>query len=310
MSYYIVIGDHPWCEWLGSVAGAEIAKETGIDQCSYPDKVAAQCAVDNLSLRLSRVRMVEGVCPALKEEPGAILVGGRSPMDWARDAGPYARTALAHGWTFDGIAWKYPGNTVSHPTAREVCEWFDYEVEPDTSDIPEVGPAFFAAAKLTTPESRALRAALQLTTDRLEEAFDTHIYDRENGDEPDANCEYTLAIKVGRDALAGIVAPAPDRSDLLVRLLEWADHMGGWEAPIWDEVKASTRAPAPSDPAIPALDARELATVLAALRFWQSRETVFASHVSEPLEEIATDGGTLLPLTVEEIDDLYERLNA
>ncbi len=52
------------------------------------------------------------------------------------------------------------------------------------------------------------------------------------------------------------------------------------------------------------LNNREVATVLAALRHWQ--------RVTNPrleLEEIASDGGTLEPLSVEEIDDLCERIN-
>src|SRR5437016_14402810 len=59
----------------------------------------------------------------------------------------------------------------------------------------------------------------------------------------------------------------------------------------------------------PELSERELATVLAALREWQGLLTG-----SEPAEadvdDIASDGGKLRPLTADEIDAVCERLNA
>lgn len=56
------------------------------------------------------------------------------------------------------------------------------------------------------------------------------------------------------------------------------------------------------------LDPREFATMIAALRFWQ-REAV---GVMDELPEgyIATDEGTLVPLTAEEIDALVDRINS
>jgi hypothetical protein len=51
------------------------------------------------------------------------------------------------------------------------------------------------------------------------------------------------------------------------------------------------------------LTERELATVLAALRHWQTAES------AEAHEDIATDGGRLEPLKVDEIDELCLRLN-
>ena len=59
--------------------------------------------------------------------------------------------------------------------------------------------------------------------------------------------------------------------------------------------------PVKDDPFTP----EELATVLAALRYWQRHRP------SNPeLHAIATDDGTLTPLDSEEIDALCERLNA
>lgn len=52
------------------------------------------------------------------------------------------------------------------------------------------------------------------------------------------------------------------------------------------------------------LTLRELATVLAALRYWQRHRP------SNPeLRDIATDGGTLTPLDTHDIDALYDHLN-
>lgn len=53
------------------------------------------------------------------------------------------------------------------------------------------------------------------------------------------------------------------------------------------------------------LTARELATILAALRHWQTA----LPESAEVFEDIATDGGRVAPLTVVEIDELCIRLN-
>jgi len=53
------------------------------------------------------------------------------------------------------------------------------------------------------------------------------------------------------------------------------------------------------------LTARELATILAALRHWQTT----LPESAEAFEDIATDGGRLEPLTVAEVDGLCKRLN-
>lgn len=54
------------------------------------------------------------------------------------------------------------------------------------------------------------------------------------------------------------------------------------------------------------LSQRELATVLAALRYWQA----YRALMSEPMHDIETDGGTLTPLSDTEIDSLCESINA
>lgn len=53
------------------------------------------------------------------------------------------------------------------------------------------------------------------------------------------------------------------------------------------------------------MNARETATVLAALRYWQREGLQSAGHE----QDIACDGGTLTPLTAVEIDALAERIN-
>jgi hypothetical protein len=55
------------------------------------------------------------------------------------------------------------------------------------------------------------------------------------------------------------------------------------------------------------LDSRELATVLAALRYWQ--RLALAQEERGPEDDIASDGGTLSILQPSEIDALCERIN-
>lgn len=53
-------------------------------------------------------------------------------------------------------------------------------------------------------------------------------------------------------------------------------------------------------------DPRTTATVLAALRYWQRWQDTL-DHTAE--HDIASDGGTLAPLTAQEIDTLCEAIN-
>lgn len=55
---------------------------------------------------------------------------------------------------------------------------------------------------------------------------------------------------------------------------------------------------------------RELATILAALRFHQDESLQGSPDIPDQfIKEIATDGGLLKPLTFEEVGKLCERLN-
>jgi hypothetical protein len=58
---------------------------------------------------------------------------------------------------------------------------------------------------------------------------------------------------------------------------------------------------------MPELAPRELATVFAALRFYQ--ETLNAGTLPLHLMDVLTNGNELVPLTGSEIDTLCERLN-
>lgn len=66
-----------------------------------------------------------------------------------------------------------------------------------------------------------------------------------------------------------------------------------------------TAAIAAAGKGVSGLTDRETATILAALRFWQ-RE---GASLTLPEWDIATSGGTLDGLDIEEIDGLCERLN-
>jgi hypothetical protein len=58
------------------------------------------------------------------------------------------------------------------------------------------------------------------------------------------------------------------------------------------------------------INRRELATILAALRFHQAENLQSADEVPDQfIREIATDGGLLKPLTHEEVGKLCEKLN-
>jgi hypothetical protein len=58
------------------------------------------------------------------------------------------------------------------------------------------------------------------------------------------------------------------------------------------------------------LNSRELATILAALRFHQANNLQCGQVIANPLVgDIATDGDTLLALSHAEVEELCQRLN-
>lgn len=57
------------------------------------------------------------------------------------------------------------------------------------------------------------------------------------------------------------------------------------------------------------MNSRELATVLAALRTYQKMLGMNGDMPDNDVKDVATDGGTIEPMNVDEIDELCERLN-
>lgn len=64
----------------------------------------------------------------------------------------------------------------------------------------------------------------------------------------------------------------------------------------------------PCCPMQPAFDNREIATILAALRYWQLAQNS-ASRIPIAIDDISTDFGELEPLGKEEIDGLCMKIN-
>ena len=40
-----------------------------------------------------------------------------------------------------------------------------------------------------------------------------------------------------RDANARLIAKAPEMREVIGKLVEWAEYMGGWENPVWDKAR-------------------------------------------------------------------------
>lgn len=57
------------------------------------------------------------------------------------------------------------------------------------------------------------------------------------------------------------------------------------------------------------IDSQDSATILAALRFYQERGMGDPANRSDAINDIATNGGEVISLDAEGIDDLCERLN-
>ena len=84
-----------------------------------------------------------------------------------------------------------------------------------------------------------------------------------------------------------------------------------WQLEKATKYPAAPLAATPAPPLLPpALNRRELATVLAALRYHQDENLQAGPEIADlAIRDIATDGGTLRPLGSQEIDALCERLN-
>lgn len=60
---HLTVCGRPYCGYLGTIAGNEIAEETGVYHCSFPSRRAATTAKRALQKRLYDVRVVDGPCP-------------------------------------------------------------------------------------------------------------------------------------------------------------------------------------------------------------------------------------------------------
>jgi hypothetical protein len=79
-------------------------------------------------------------------------------------------------------------------------------------------------------------------------------------------------------------------------------------APLPPATPHSARSKRHSDTSVP-FDERELATILAALRYHQDENLKAATIPDQFIRDIASNGGILEPLTFQEVDTLCERLN-
>ena len=104
---------------------------------------------------------------------------------------------------------------------------------------------------------------------------------------------------LSRELTEGVIALGPDgpRSGLglMIQRLGEADAGRVTQGPAWEDGTVK-------------LDVRETATVLAALRQWQ-QILLGSEPEGEWMEDIASAGGTVTPLTLEEIDGLCLKLN-
>jgi hypothetical protein len=84
-----------------------------------------------------------------------------------------------------------------------------------------------------------------------------------------------------------------------------------WQLEKATEYQAAPLAATPAPPLTPpTLNRRELATVLAALRYHQDENLQAGPEIAAlAIRDIATDGGTLRPLSAAEIDALCQKLN-
>ena len=119
------------------------------------------------------------------------------------------------------------------------------------------------------------------------------------------NCRTVIAITPGNAAIDRYMA------DYIVSALDLRKTYGGSPDPDAEQTKAEVELfeLAPNSGAPPkqriAVNSRELATILAARRFFQRT----GSDLTDPENDIATDGGELDALGNDEINELCERLN-
>ncbi|MBT9385488.1 hypothetical protein KM176_16560 [Pseudooceanicola sp. CBS1P-1] len=102
------------------------------------------------------------------------------------------------------------------------------------------------------------------------------------------------------------ISTCEDEAAALAYCAERQDKMDAAELRIFDEARADAN----EDTARAMLSEQELATVLAALRFYQEKGMGDPENRSDAIHEIATDCGSCISLDASGIDDLCEKLNS
>lgn len=100
--------------------------------------------------------------------------------------------------------------------------------------------------------------------------------------------------------------------DIIKGLLDEIDRCGVRVSPELEQLERGHLASPPGSamPAAPyQFDAESLATILAALRYWQENGQCDASNRSNDIHDIATDNDDLTSLTEESVDELCDALN-
>lgn len=69
MSYHLILGNAPLCDYLGCQAGRDFSAKTGVDECGHHTLKTARAAVRkvNRTSWAGAVRVVEGSCPRLTD---------------------------------------------------------------------------------------------------------------------------------------------------------------------------------------------------------------------------------------------------
>lgn len=69
--HHLTLNGRPYCDHLGCVAGLDLARLSGVDQCTHATKAAAEHAATAVrragGYGPNRIKVVAGDCPAAPE---------------------------------------------------------------------------------------------------------------------------------------------------------------------------------------------------------------------------------------------------
>jgi hypothetical protein len=73
--HHLTVGGAPYCDWLSTLAGSEIADRTGVKSCGHVSGASAKRSAKALApaFRAGAVKAVAGMCPAAL----ALTAGGQ-----------------------------------------------------------------------------------------------------------------------------------------------------------------------------------------------------------------------------------------